>query len=113
MIFALFTLAAGVGAILRAMITNYDTAFDRQVLSTAAINIVGSFLLGLIAGSDWGSDAITVVGVGGLGALTTFSTFVAQTEKLASERNPLIAGLYLGASLLLGAIAAYAGWRIL
>src|SRR3954453_21299947 len=48
--------------------------------STVAINVVGSFLLGLLVAGDWFSrDVREGLGVGFLGGFTTFSTFSVQT----------------------------------
>ncbi len=47
--------------------------------STVAINVTGSFLLGLLAAEQWFSrDVREGLGVGLLGGFTTFSTFSVQ-----------------------------------
>ena len=43
---------------------------------TLAVNVVGSFLLGLLVGS--GTEAYALLGIGFCGALTTFSTFALE-----------------------------------
>ena len=46
---------------------------------TVAINVVGSFLLGMLVVAHWASPQTrTVLGVGFLGGFTTFSTFSSQ-----------------------------------
>jgi len=102
--------AALLGALLRALITDLDARFNRQMYGTAAVNIVGSFALGALSGSS--ADAIAIVGVGGLGALTTFSTFVSQIECINREGKATDAVLYGLGSLVLGIAAAYVGWTL-
>lgn len=47
---------------------------------TIAVNVVGSFLLGLFSGLALGGDAMALLGVGFCGALTTYSSFAVQTH---------------------------------
>lgn len=106
-------LAAAVGAAVRAVVTGMDAKFTRQMYGTAAVNIIGSFLLGLLAGSDSTSaNMLAIAGVGGLGALTTFSTYVSQIERIAREGNTATAVLYGAGSLVAGIIAASVGWSL-
>ena len=63
--------------------------------ATLAINVSGSFLLGLIAGAvmfgTLDSDAQAVVGTGFCGGFTTFSTASFETVRLAEKRRSLSA----------------------
>ncbi len=104
------TAAAAVGAILRALITNLDGDFRQQLDGTLFVNIGGSFLLGLLASSDASTNTLAIIGVGGLGALTTFSTYISQIECINREGKTSDAVLYCIASLILGIGAAYLGW---
>ena len=47
---------------------------------TLAVNVVGSFLLGVLLGVDPGRDILLVIGAGVCGALTTFSTFALEAS---------------------------------
>jgi CrcB protein len=78
--------------------------------SVLAINVVGSFLLGLLAGLGVGSDVRTIAGVGFLGGFTTFSTFSLDVFSDLEAGRPGRALGYLLASVLLGVGAAAAGW---
>lgn len=47
---------------------------------TVVVNVVGSFLLGLLVGLDPGDEALLVLGAGVCGGLTTFSTFALEAS---------------------------------
>lgn len=79
---------------------------------TLGINVAGSFLLGLVA--TWGSARLpgpltVALGVGFLGAFTTYSTFSVQTVGLVREGRLGQAAGYVAASLVLGLGAAAVG----
>jgi CrcB protein len=74
------------------------------------VNITGSFLLGLV--SEATPTTTTVLGVGGLGAYTTFSSFARDAVALVELRRLAIAAFYVGATLVLGVAAAAAGVAI-
>ena len=103
-----FVLAAVAGTLLRAVAAGRDSRFNRRLFSTLTVNVVGAFLLGWLQGAE--AATLTTVGVGGLGALTTFSTFVAQVECIAREGRRRDAVAYAGATILLGLLAAAAGY---
>lgn len=103
-----FVAAAACGAVTRAIL-------GTSAWRTAALNIVGSFALGLI--SQWTGPSLTVVGVGAIGSLTTFSTFTAQwaeefEESPSNPSNPRAAMLLVAVSLGGGIIAAYLGLEL-
>jgi CrcB protein len=81
--------------------------------ATLAINVCGSFLLGLIVVSHWASpQARTALGVGFLGGFTTFSTFSVQAFLDIEAGQPGRALVYMLASVLLGLGAAAAGFHL-
>ncbi len=76
-----------------------------------AINIAGSFLLGLLAAESWFSrDVREAIGVGFLGGFTTFSTFSVQMVLDVDGGEPWRAALYLVVSVVGGIAAATAGY---
>lgn len=78
---------------------------------TVAINVVGSFLLGvLVTAHGLSGELRTALGVGFLGGFTTFSTFSVQVVLDVDAGEPGRALLYVAASLTLGIAAAAAGY---
>lgn len=83
-----------------------------QPASTLAINVVGSFALGLLVARLWSSAAPWLrvgLGAGLLGSFTTFSAFAVQLVHLGPTWG---AALYLVLSIGLGLLAAWAGLRL-
>ena len=107
---ALLVAAAGaVGVLARYGLSSLGVG-DAALWITLAINVIGSFLLGLLLAADWGSDASrTAAGAGFLGGFTTYSTFSVQAVMAADGGRWGIAGAYVGGSVVLGLAAAMAG----
>jgi CrcB protein len=86
---------------------------EALIWSTVGINIVGSFLLGLLVAEHWfGRDLREGLGVGFLGGFTTFSTFSAQVVLEVDAGEPGRAALYAVASVCGGILAAAAGYAL-
>ena len=98
----LFGLAAGAGALLR---WQAGRRLPRP-LATLAVNVVGAFALGLLSGAA--DPVATVLGAGGLGALTTFSTLADDIRNLWAASTAKAAA-YVATTLILGIGAAAAG----
>jgi CrcB protein len=83
--------------------------------ATLAINVVGSFVLALLLtlaiARSWSPDLVVPIGVGLLGAFTTFSTF--SWDALTMGRGDRIASAttYVLATVVLGLLAAFLGFR--
>jgi CrcB protein len=82
--------------------------------STLAINISGSFLLGFVLRvadlRDWPTSTVLPIGVGFLGAFTTFSTFSVEVTQLLRDDRPAAALGYVSLSLAAGVAAAALGY---
>jgi len=82
--------------------------------STLAINLSGSFVLGLLAklalDRDWSAAVTLPATVGFLGAFTTFSTFSVETHSLVRDGRAGAAAVYIGVSVVGGVLAAAAGY---
>jgi CrcB protein len=86
---------------------------DALLWSTVAINIAGSFLLGLLVAEDWFSrDVREALGVGFLGGFTTFSTFSVQVVLDVEAGEPGRAALYVLTSVVGGIAAATCGYLL-
>jgi CrcB protein len=103
----LFALVAGGAALARVALS---APLNRRGYpwGTLLVNVSGSLGLGLLVG--WAPDpvVVTVVGVGGFGAYTTFSTFVVEVEILA-RRSALDASSYVALSVAVSVLAAWVG----
>jgi CrcB protein len=75
---------------------------------TLAVNVAGSFLLGLLLGVEPGRDTLLVVGAGFCGALTTFSTFALEASRGPWQVRSMVMGVTTMACL----VAATAGYAI-
>jgi CrcB protein len=112
---ALVAIAGAAGAL-----TRYQVMLRVGVRSfpwaTLAINLAGSFLLGLVLkiGLDrgWPETTVLPLGMGFLGAFTTFSTFSAETHVLLRDGRASTAAIYVAASVLGGVLAAAAGYTL-
>ncbi|MFZ6003443.1 MAG: fluoride efflux transporter FluC [Actinomycetota bacterium] len=105
--FVAFAAAAALGALARAEAGRRWNRHEGLPFGTLAVNVTGSFLLGLMW--DVAPPAMTVVGVAGLGALTTFSSFARDIVALAELRRIALAATYLAATCVAGVAAAAAG----
>lgn len=80
---------------------------------TLLINIVGSFLLAvvvtMVAQKIVSEEWRYALGIGFLGAFTTFSTFSVETDDLMRRGQWATTFLYVGCSVVLGVLAVAAG----
>lgn len=83
---------------------------------TLLINVVGSLLLGLLVGAVWSRPGTPAwlragLGVGTLGAFTTFSAVMVSAVAMSASGQWMLAVGYLVASVILGVGAAALGLR--
>jgi fluoride exporter len=109
----LLALAGGLGSAARFLVDGAVTAVQawRYPVGTTAINLSGSFLLGLLAGLAagrmLGAPALLVLGTGFLGGYTTFSTAAFETVRLVEQHRWAAALLHgLGQVVVATALAA-------
>lgn len=107
--------AGALGAPLRYVV---DTLVSERVegafpLGTLAVNLSGSFVLGLVTGlalyHGLSRPPKLVLGTGLLGAYTTFSTFSFETLQLAEAGEGRAAAVNVLGSVIAGTLAAGAG----
>jgi fluoride exporter len=110
-----FLAAAAIGAPARYLIDGFvqDHAAGVFPWGTFVVNVTGCLVLGTVTGLGLyhGLDASTrtVLGTGGMGAYTTFSTFAFETVRLAEEGAINEALRNAAASLVVGLAAASVG----
>lgn len=86
---------------------------DAFPLGILVVNIVGSFLLGLLTGVPQVSPAwLAIIGTGVLGGFTTFSTVAVETVLLAQRRRRDWAWVNLLGTFLVCLVAAAVGLAI-
>lgn len=115
LVFSLATLACGVGALLRFLLTKINREW-KFPWPTFAANVLGSILLGAIAHAAITSphpDALMlIVGGGFAGGLTTFSSLAVDAVVLSRAGRPGVATGYLGATCAAGLLGAALGWAL-
>lgn len=101
----------GLGSVARFMV---DRAVARRAArsfpyGTLTVNISGAVLLGFITGLALSHQAALLAGTAFVGAFTTFSTWMLETQRLTEERQIRPAAANIGVSVVLGIAAAAAG----
>jgi fluoride exporter len=104
----------GCGAVARFLFDGFvGTRLGKSLpFGTFAVNISGAFLLGLLDGLALSGNTMLIAGTATIGAYTTFSTWMLETQRLAEERQHGKAVLNVVASLALGIGAAALGQLI-
>jgi CrcB protein len=97
--YLIVTLGSGIGGLLRYIISDFVYKHSSSLFpyGTLTVNVVGSFILGLII---FYLDSLKLISaemrlfltIGLCGGLTTFSTFSYETVKLIQDSQYLIAG---------------------
>jgi fluoride exporter len=89
--------------------SRHDSVFP---WGTLAVNVLASFVLGLVTGAagELSPTVAAVVGTGFCGALSTYSTFSYETLRLLENRARLYAVANVVVSLAAGLGAGALGW---
>ena len=104
----------GLGSVARFVVDRAVARRTRATLpfGTLAVNVSGAFLLGLLTGVAPGTTVALLAGTAFLGAYTTFSTWMLETDRLAEERQIRTAAANIGVSLVSGLAAAAVGYLL-
>lgn len=113
---------AGIGGVLRHGVN----MFAPRLLGigfpggTLFINVLGSFLIGCVAGwlafkagETWAQGARLFMVTGILGGFTTFSAFSLETALLVERGEAGLAALYVGSSVALSLVAVFGGLALM
>jgi CrcB protein len=103
----------GLGAVARFVL---DGTFGRTgwdfPFGTFTVNMLGAFILGVLAGAALTQNEYRVWGTGFIGAFTTFSTWMLETHRLAEDGEARVGWLNFLVSLILGLGAVWLGRQI-
>lgn len=104
----------GAGAVGRFWVHNRVVEADPRdfPLATFIVNVTGSLALGLLYGAGATHDLRLLLGTGLLGAFTTFSTWMFETERLVADGALRSAFINVIVSLILGLTAFAAGFAL-
>ncbi len=115
----LVMLGSGVGGGLRYAISLTARAFIPHTylfLSTLAVNLVGSFLMGIIIASMVDSSHNhwfrLLVAIGFCGGFTTFSAFSTEVVELARNGSYILSILYIWASVGISLLCVWSGYAL-
>ncbi len=111
-------LGGAAGSVLRYLITIFPVSQKNGFpLKTFLINVLGSFVIGLVAAlasKNISNPKMTLfLKVGLCGGFTTFSSFALETEGLIEKGNAGTAFLYVALSILCGLAAVFAAEKII
>ena len=79
---------------------------------TLAVNVSGSFMLGVLVGAAVQGDAERLAATGLVGAFTTFSTWAYESHRLGEDGQLRLGILNFAVSLVLGVVAVWAGRQL-
>ncbi|MGA4507515.1 fluoride efflux transporter CrcB [Propionibacteriaceae bacterium G1746] len=116
MIMVLVALCGGVGAAARFFVDGVVNSLRRHSVpqGSLAVNLLGSFGLGLLAGWWTGrsDEVLLLVGTGFFGGFTTFSTATLESARLIAEGR-WRTGVVLAVGMVVACVAAAAfGWSL-
>ena len=104
------------GAVARYLVDGWvsDRSGGQFPFGTLAVHLIGSFLLGLLFAmtvdrSILPAELRVPIGVGFIGAFTTFSTLMLESWRLVEGGAAPLAALNIAASVALGVVAVVAG----
>ncbi|GAB2823450.1 fluoride efflux transporter FluC [Ferruginibacter profundus] len=114
--FLLVGLGGALGSMLR-YATSLLISFKTFPFATLTINIVGSFIIGLVLAFSLKDEAFLnnwklFLATGLCGGFTTFSAFSAENVVLLQNEKYLLALLYIVISIIAGIAAAWLGFNL-
>ena len=113
-------LGGGLGSMLRLLTSRISTRFISSqwaLTGTFIANIIGCFLIGLLAGwlltSLWKSQSLSLLLITGFcGGYTTFSAFAFENLQLWQSGNILLSILYILSSIAFALLAVWIGFKL-
>lgn len=107
----LVAIGAGFGVLGRVIISNWIKRKNAHPfpLSTFVVNMIGSFLLGVVTGIGVDTSFSLLIGTGFFGSFTTFSTFNVENIDLLRRKKYVQLFGYLGGSYVFGIVFLLSG----
>ena len=93
----LVAIGAAIGATLRFWVAHHLDA--RTPWGTLGVNVVGSWVLGLVVGAGLSAEGLALLGTGFCGGLTTYSAFAVHTRDQGPARGTAYALGTIGLAL--------------
>ncbi len=100
------------GAICRYALSRQIQGTNGFPLGTFVVNLLGAFLLGLLVGIQISGHYYHLLGIGFMGAFTTFSTFMLESEQLRKAGKDHFFYGYIVSSFILGLGLLFCGLMI-
>lgn len=99
------------GAISRFIISNRIQNRNKSAFpaGTLMVNLIGAFLLGILIGIHIMGHLYALLGIGFMGAFTTFSTFKLEADKLRKLKKNKLFYAYIAISYIAGIFLAFCG----
>ena len=112
----LVALGAAAGAVLRHLAQRFFEVRAEgrggSAWGTASVNVLGSFLLGVVVGARSAETVVLLLGTGLCGAFTTFSAFAHETLQTAASGRARLALARIMLEVTAGLAACCAGWAL-
>lgn len=106
-------LLGGTGAVCRLLVDRAVSARFKPSsglpVGTMAVNVSGAWLLGMLGALALPAQIALLAGTAFVGAFTTFSTWMLETQRLAEERQRRSAATNIVLSMVLGLTAVWLG----
>jgi len=106
---------AAVGAVARYLVANLVVKWQGSgpfPTATLVVNVIGSFVLGLVVLGGASDPAALLIGTGACGAFTTYSSFSVQTVRLWEDGKVGLAAVNAVGNFALSAAAVGVAWLL-
>ncbi len=110
MITLMVIFGAAIGAPARFLIDQYFRKFTDKPIGTFAVNVLGSFIIGIAYSST--EHLYDFLAIGFAGAFTTWSTFIIDIFLGYELKRYKLVAINLVGSIFFGVIAAYLGFLL-
>lgn len=111
--FLVVGLGGAAGSMLRYGVTLLGSSLNLSGnVATFAVNIFGSFLIGLLTGCCKEGTLLLLLTVGLCGGFTTFSTFSMQNVRMLQDGKIGMAAVYIISTVAVCILMAWLGYRL-